>query len=343
MRSGVGEMKNNIYEIKKTGVLLLVALILVAFAQAALPQGPRTQGDQRGGSQDERNRVRETDQASETESMPTDTPPEPAQKFGHRPLLSSSFSGLNSSISRIGGVEPGTEEKVPFEPRRPVLPVEGGNLSDDDPVSGKRDRFHWKPALMQSGLFLGIKHGTRLFQKKTQRELGGPFFKDWGKSIRNLRGWNDGDSPFTNNFAHPLQGSVTGWIFINNSDRAKRQEFGRSKEYWKSRLKALAWSTAWSTQFEFGPVSEATIGNVGLREKNGHSTMAWTDLVLTPTVGTAFVIQEDIVDKYLLRNWIERKSKGVTTKVKILRSVLTPTASFSNLLRGKYPWRRDNR
>lgn len=207
----------------------------------------------------------------------------------------------------------------------------------------KKDRFHWKPALAQSGLFLGIKHGVRLFQKKTYRELGGPFFRDWGNSIKNLRGWNDGDSPFTNNFAHPLQGGVTGWIFINNSDHAKRQKFGKSKEYWKSRFKVMAWSAVWSTQFEFGPISEATIGNVGLRPKNGHSTMAWTDLVMTPTVGTAIVIGEDMVDKYILKNWIELGSKGVTTRVKILRSLLTPTASFSNLLRGKYPWKRDTR
>lgn len=217
------------------------------------------------------------------------------------------------------------------------------SLPDFPDQSTSRDKFHWKPALVQSGLFLGIKHGVRLFQRKTYTELGGPFFRDWGNSIKNLRGWNDGDNPFTNNFAHPLQGSVTGWIFINNSDKAKKQEFGRSKEYWRSRLKAFAWSTVWSTQFEFGPVSEATIGNVGLRQKNGHSTMAWTDLVLTPVVGTAIVVEEDIVDKYILKNWIERRSNGVTTRVKILRSVLTPTASFSNLIRGKYPWKRDSR
>jgi hypothetical protein len=207
-----------------------------------------------------------------------------------------------------------------------------------------KERFYWKPALIQSGVFLGIQHGSRLFQPKTTREFGGPFFRDWGNSIKNLRGWNDGDSPFTNNFAHPLQGGVTGRIFVNNSDRAKKLEFGESKEYWKSRLGAFAWSAAWSTQFEFGPVSEATIGNVGLRQKNGHSTMAWTDLVMTPVVGTAVLVEEDMIDKYVLKNWLERKnSYRVTTKIKILRSVLTPTTSFSNLLRGKVPWKRDAR
>jgi len=206
-----------------------------------------------------------------------------------------------------------------------------------------RDKFHWKPALIQSVSFLGIQHGFRMIQIKTRRELKGPFFNDWGKSIRSLRGWRDGDSWRTNYLAHPLQGSVTGRIFINNSDRARRQEFGKSKEYWESRFKAMLWSTIWSTQFELGPLSEATIGNVGLRKKNGYSTMAYVDLVITPTVGTGVVVGEDAIDKYILKNWFERKSGRLTTKIKILRSVLTPTTAFTNLLNGKVPWKRFDR
>ena len=87
--------------------------------------------------------------------------------------------------------------------------------------------------------------------------------------------------------AHPLQGAVSARIYVTNSREASRSEFGSSRKYWKTRLYAMAWSAAWSTQFELGPLSEASIGNVGLREKNGYSTMAWVDLVVTPTVGTA--------------------------------------------------------
>ena len=206
------------------------------------------------------------------------------------------------------------------------------------------ERFHWKSALIQSGMLLGIQHGARLFQAKTTDGLAGPFFRDWGRSIRNLRGWSDGDSLFTNNLAHPYQGAATGRIFLNNSDRSKTLEFSKSKKYWESRFKAFVWSTAWSTQFEFGPISEANIGNVGLREKNGQSTMAWTDLVMTPVGGTGVLIGEDIVDKYVLKNWLEKKNRyRITRKIKILRSLLTPTTSFANLLSGKPPWKRYNR
>ncbi len=205
------------------------------------------------------------------------------------------------------------------------------------------EKFHWKPALAQSGIFLGIQHGYRIArQKRTRDALGGPFFRDWARSVKNLRGWRDGDKSTINYIGHPLQGGLTGRIFVNNSDAAKKQEFSKSKAYWTSRFKAMAWTAAWSAQFELGPVSEATIGNVGLQKKNGYSTMAYVDLVVTPTLGTGVLIGEDAIDKYFLKNWLERKSDN-KMKIKILRSLLTPTTSFSNLLRGKMPWKRDAR
>jgi hypothetical protein len=207
-----------------------------------------------------------------------------------------------------------------------------------------KERFHWKPALIQSGIFLGIQHGYRIgTQTRTRRELGGRFFRDWADSVKGLRGWNDSDNFYINYIAHPLQGGLTGRIFVNNSDRAKKQEFGKTKEYWMSRFKALGWSTVWSLQFELGPISEASLGNVGLREIRGRPTMAYVDLVVTPVLGTGLLIGEDAIDKYILKNWVEKNARKTTVKIRILRSVLTPTTSVQNLLRGKVPWKRDNR
>jgi hypothetical protein len=206
-----------------------------------------------------------------------------------------------------------------------------------------KEKFHWRQALIQSGVFLGIQHGYRvLAQKGTRQQLSGPFFRDWAQSVKNLRGWRDGNRFFINYVAHPLQGGLTGRIFVINSDRAKSQVFSKSKKYWESRFKAMAWSTFWSTQFELGPISEANIGNVGLVPRRQYSSMAYVDLVVTPVIGTGVLIGEDAIDKYILKNWLERKSKN-KTKIKILRSVLTPTTSIGNLLRGKVPWKRDNR
>lgn len=235
-------------------------------------------------------------------------------------------------------------KKREFETVPTISPKDIKNVDSErnlSPTSDK-ERFHWKYALIESGIFLGIQHGFRLMQEKTRRELGGPFFRDWAQSVKNLRGWKDSDNLFTNYIAHPGQGAITGRIFINNSDRAKKQEFSKSKIYWESRLKAMAWSAVWSTQFELGPISEATIGNVGLRQKNGHSTMAYVDLVMTPTAGTGLLIAEDAVDKYFLRNWLEKKTSNKFV-IRISRSLFNPTTSIANMLRLKTPWWRDNR
>jgi hypothetical protein len=204
------------------------------------------------------------------------------------------------------------------------------------------EKFHWKRALTESAIFLGIQHGYRLaVQKYTREQLKGPFFRDWAVTVKSLHGWRDGNSNFTNYVAHPLQGSLTGRIFVANSDRSRSLTFGRSKEYWNSRLKALAWSAAWSTQFELGPVSEANIGNVGLHPDRGGSSMAYVDLVVTPVLGTGILIGEDAVDRFLQKR-VESHGRS-RMSIKILRSVLTPTTTIENLLHAKPPWHRANR
>jgi len=89
-----------------------------------------------------------------------------------------------------------------------------------------------------------------------------------------------------------------------------------------------------STQFEIGPVSEASIGNVGMRNPR---KMAWVDLVMTPVAGTAWMVGEDLLDQRLLKrmdgtNMILRNT---------LRLFLNPSRSGANLSRRKWPWFRD--
>ncbi|MBA3634190.1 MAG: hypothetical protein H0W58_15480 [Acidobacteria bacterium] len=63
---------------------------------------------------------------------------------------------------------------------------------------------------------------------------------------------------------------------------------------------------------------------------------------MTPVGGTGLVIAEDAVDKYFLRNWLEKKTANKIT-IRIFRSFFTPTTSIANLLRRRPPWSRDNR
>jgi len=197
--------------------------------------------------------------------------------------------------------------------------------------------FAWKPALNQSMRFLLIEHGVRLaFQPGTHRLLGGPFFKDWGESATALEGWGDGDQWLINNVNHPIQGAMSGYIQVQNDPGGKLLEFG-DQGYWNSRLRALASNTAYSTQFEMGPISEAAIGNVGLRK----GTQGYSDLVVTPIGGFVFMLAEDAIDKWLISKWEVRTASPV--KRVFYRVALNPSRSFANLLRGKKPWHRDVR
>jgi hypothetical protein len=198
--------------------------------------------------------------------------------------------------------------------------------------------FQWSKALRQSAVFLGLQHSFRMMTEPGSRaELRGPFFKDYGLSVRGYGGWRDGDSGFANYVGHPMMGASSGWIYVHNDPRARRQEFGPAGAYWSSRLRAVAWSAAYSTVFELGPASEASIGNRG----KVPSTAGLVDLVVTPALGTGLLVLEDVLDRYVIlpieRRWPNRVLVALT------RSWLNPNRSFANMLRLKKPYHRDTR
>ena len=197
--------------------------------------------------------------------------------------------------------------------------------------------FQWGQAVWQSFLFNGIEHSFRLTQAKTRNELHGKFFEDYRQSVANLHGWGDGDSPLTNYIAHPMQGAVAGFIQVQNDPAGIGREFGRDGAYWRSRFKSMAWSAVYSTQFEIGPISEATIGNVG--KKRG--TAGYSDLVVTPIGGLGMTVLEDAVDRYIVRRFVS-PGRGLNWQ-RFLRMALNPHRSLANVLRSKRPWHRDTR
>jgi len=209
------------------------------------------------------------------------------------------------------------------------------NTSSPDDAQDIRARgFRWRSAIGQSLMFLAIQHGYAFTQPKTREAIKGKFWKDYIKSVKSLHGWADGGRFFTNYIAHPMQGSFLGYLQIQNDPKGLKQKFGTSGDYWRSRLKAMAWSAAWSTQFEIGPLSQASIGNVGLKGKQ-----TYIDIVVTPTVGTAWLIAEDAIDRFLIKR-IERATDNFYVKM-FSRGLLNPTRTIANLFRFKTPWYRD--
>jgi hypothetical protein len=204
-------------------------------------------------------------------------------------------------------------------------------------------KFQWKSALAQSMTFLWIEHTFRFMTEAgTRAELRGPFFKDWFTSVRRTRGWRDGDPFIVNYIGHPMQGSVTNYIYVHNDPRSRVLEAGFSKAYFKSRLKAMLFSTIYSTQFELGPLSEASLGNVGIRpSRTSRHPSAFVDLVVMPTLGTVWTMGEDALDKWVVKR-LENRVENRFVRL-MVRGFLAPSRSFANVLRGRYPWHRDGR
>jgi len=185
---------------------------------------------------------------------------------------------------------------------------------------------------------LTIEHFVRVaFQHKTRRELGGPFFRDYSRAVRLPRTWRDGDGAIVNYVGHPIHGAASGFIWLDHEDGSHDPDLGFSKEYWSSRSRAFAWATGYSLQFEFGPLSETSIGNVGLHPE----TTGWVDHVVTPLGALGFMIAEDALDRYLIIR-IESRAKNQVVRV-LARTLLNPSRTFSNVAQGRSPWFRTAR
>ncbi len=207
----------------------------------------------------------------------------------------------------------------------------------------RKQKYDWRGAMEQSMFLLMIEHSFRVATEQgTRDELGGPFFADWFESVSHLRGWRDGDPAVVNYIGHPMQGAVTGFIEIQNSPSQKRVELAWTPEYRRSRLKAFLFSAAFETQFEIGPLSESSLGNVGrLPSLKSKHPQSYVDIVITPTVGTAWLVAEDALDRYVTRAVEARTSNRYL--IGAARTFLNPARSFANLMRFTKPWHRDSR
>ena len=193
----------------------------------------------------------------------------------------------------------------------------------------------WNRIIKASSRFLVVQHAFRMATEPgTRSELKGPFMRDYLSSVRRINGWGDSDTFLVNYIGHPMMGSVTNYIYIQNTPGGHENEIGKSSKYWKKTIRAMAYSAAYSAQFELGPVSEASLGNVGI----DYRTMGAVDLVVTPIAGTGWMVAEDVVDRFLITR-IERLSSSAVLRGTV-RILLNPARAFANLMNGSYPWHR---
>jgi hypothetical protein len=120
------------------------------------------------------------------------------------------------------------------------------------PASGSHDDREGADiigAFADSLKLLLIEHGTRVaFQDKTRRELGGPFWSDYRRSVRMPGQWEDTDAWWVNYIGHPIHGAAAGYIWLDHEPNAP-VEISRGANYWATRGRATAWAAVYSLQF----------------------------------------------------------------------------------------------
>jgi len=213
----------------------------------------------------------------------------------------------------------------------PILPV----LTPVTPPSDSKPQgVEWKSLFVQSSRFILFEHAFRYGTEQATRDPDRPFFRGYVDSVRALHGWADGDPFYVNYVGHPMQGAVSGYLWTLNDTRYRYVQFGRSPEYWKSRLRAGVFAWAYSEQMEIGPISEASIGNI----QASWPQFGLVDHVVTPAIGLGWLIAEDALDQYLVR-FVERKTQNRVVR-DLVRGGANPSRSLANVFGGRWPWAR---
>jgi hypothetical protein len=216
--------------------------------------------------------------------------------------------------------------------------------------------IHWGPLFREWWTFVAIEQTERIAREtKTRNQLSGPFFRDWFNTVSDYHfdNWNDGGKVFTSYLAHPSQGAVAEAIFWQNNDhvRFSEQDF-HSATYRHALLQAFAFAAVDAVLWKMGPLSESSIGNVGLPVhwwdmdcKQIHipcvDRTGVSDMVMNEVGGTGLTVLFQFLDKHVQKR-IEANphSRFVIDSTRILTN---PTQSFANLVRFRRPWFRDSR
>jgi hypothetical protein len=108
-------------------------------------------------------------------------------------------------------------------------------------------------------------------------------------------------------------------------------------QYLKSISKAFVYTCLFSIQYEMGPMSEASIGNVGLNRED----LGWNDYIWTPVGGVLWTMAEDAIDKYAL-SWVDKHVPFVMAKA-AARMIANPSRMLANIGQNRTPWGRQDR
>lgn len=246
------------------------------------------------------------------------------------------------AISFAPSSVPSTELRLPRSLFRPShAPSEPAEKSRPAVVQSTRDRSD--PAFKKASFTRTLLYANQLMfythvmrvaaQDFTRAELGGPFFRDWFDSVHMPRKWGDLDSWEVNYLGHAIYGSAGVRIWLDQREPKAKT----TKQYWASMGRGFLFGVLFSELYEIGPVSEASIGNVGLR--TGRT--GWSDHVWTPVGGVLWLMVEDAIDKYVLAR-IDKHIPFVIARA-AARMILNPGRMLANIGQNRVPWDRPGR
>jgi hypothetical protein len=233
------------------------------------------------------------------------------------------------------------DEKILSESERNTACEEGR-------LRGKPCRVSWSRVLGESFIFLAAQHGGNIAMDHDTRDqlTHGDFWAKYEYCVRHYRWsrWKDDDPFGVDYIGHPMMGAVTSSMYEQNDPKQRALMYENSQRYWMGRLRAMAYSAAYSAQWKIGPASEASIGNTGInyyiRARDGVYTneTGMQDFFFTPIGGLAWNVGEDAIDRFIL----SRVRRGTRNKWLLLASSLsTPGKSAANVSRFRAPYYRD--
>jgi hypothetical protein len=266
--------------------------------------------------------------------------PSPALYPSSVPLAKSpSFPNCSELARLLPSFPPaGVTESSSADTRSDELVIEAAPPNSNMLIGeNKPPLVQWKPLMYESSFYLGVMHGFRFATEPSTRKAMGNKPFGYFAALGAMHGWSDGDGYYENYLGHPIQGAVSDYLWIHNDLRYRNVEFGKSRDYWMSRLRAYAFSWAFSEQFEIGLFSEASLGQI----QRYCCAYGFVDHVVTPNFSMIWLFGGDILDRYVTRP-LENRAGSVTAR-SLLLAAINPPQSFANILMLKYPWHRENR
>lgn len=211
-------------------------------------------------------------------------------------------------------------------------------------------RMHVRQLVISAALYNAFQNAGNLYTGYWYRyeTTTGKWWDRYVNSVEDWRWnvWSD-NNPFLDQYVgHPMMGSITNYLWIQNDPKSMPLEQSNSWPYWRRMLRAGAFSTFYSFEWKLGPFGEAGFGHNGdhyYYDDNGTAytnETGWVELVTTPVGGALWTMAEDALDKHVVRR-LEQKSRNPIALTAY--QFLTPSRGTANILRFRPPWYRDSR